>query len=104
MYFAPDNEKKVCEMATKPKKAKSSGKSRRAAMSGPLFQWSFGMRNLIVTLIGLLLLVIGYYLMAQGPHDSFLSLTAAPIVLMFSYLVVFPAAILIKSPKRDEKE
>jgi uncharacterized membrane protein HdeD (DUF308 family) len=63
----------------------------------------FGKENLQILAVGLLLLVIGYVLMAQPPVNSFMSLTLSPIVLMFSYLVVIPYAIMYRPKKKEEQ-
>jgi hypothetical protein len=55
-----------------------------------------GKKNIYIFLTGLALLVVGYVLMAQPPVYGFLSLTLAPIILVFAYLVVFPLSILVK--------
>jgi len=44
--------------------------------------------------LGLLLLVVGYVCLAQGPAENPVSLTVAPIILIFAYLVVIPIGIL----------
>ena len=38
-------------------------------------------------------LLLGYYFLSQGPADSFMSLTLAPIVLVIGYCVLVPLAI-----------
>ena len=53
----------------------------------------FGRKNLYILGIGLIMLVIGYILMAQPPVNGFLSRTLSPIVLMTAYLVVIPYSI-----------
>ena len=60
--------------------------------------------NYLIFTGGLLLLAAGYYSMSIGPHDSFWSLTLSPIVVMFSYVVVFPYAILKNFKKAPEKK
>jgi hypothetical protein len=57
--------------------------------------------NYILFAIGLLMLVAGYWLMSIGPHDSFASLTLAPIIVMCAYVIVLPVAILKKSKKNE---
>ena len=52
-------------------------------------------KNLLILGLGAGLLILGYYLMGQGPHDSFLSLTLSPIVLVIAYLVVIPLGLII---------
>jgi hypothetical protein len=54
----------------------------------------FTMANYGLFLLGCLMLLAGFVLSAQGPHDGFLSLTLSPILLVFAYVVVIPAAIL----------
>jgi len=60
-------------------------------------------KNFYILYLGLGILIIGYYLMAQPPYDSFLSLSLSPIVLLIGYLVVIPLAILYKG-KNNSKE
>ena len=43
---------------------------------------------------GILVILLGYVALAQGPADSFWSLTLAPILLVLGYCVVIPFAIL----------
>lgn len=64
-------------------------------------QISFHRENYIIFLIGMLTLILGYIFLAQGPADSFWSLTLAPILLVLGYCVIIPIAILYrkKSPQ-----
>lgn len=82
-------------MAQKEKKH-YKGKSKKMAQSLP-----FERENYILFAIGLGLLIIGYISLAQGPWNSFLSLTLAPILLVVGYCVVIPLAILYR--KREKK-
>lgn len=52
--------------------------------------------NYILFATSLLMLIVGYWMMSIDPHDSFLSLTLSPIVIMSAYAIVLPAAILKK--------
>ncbi len=52
-------------------------------------------RNYIIFGIGVLMIVLGYVIMATGETYSFQSLTVAPLVLLIGYLVIIPIAILI---------
>jgi hypothetical protein len=45
-------------------------------------------------LIGLGVLVVGFVALSQGPWNSFISLTVAPILLVAAYMVIIPLAIL----------
>lgn len=61
--------------------------------------------NYLLLGIGIILLVVGYYLMSVGSWDSYASLNISPIILLLAYLVVLPAAILYnKNKKGEEKE
>ncbi|MFA6341712.1 MAG: hypothetical protein WCX75_02525 [Fibrobacteraceae bacterium] len=51
-------------------------------------------KNILLIALGLLLLVVGYVCLAQGPAENPVSLTVAPIILIFAYLVVIPIGIL----------
>ena len=64
----------------------------------------FEKKNYKYFLIGLALLVIGYIFMMQGPADSFWSRTLAPVILVVSYCIIFPIAILAKGSKKEEKK
>ncbi|MBN1300575.1 MAG: hypothetical protein JW995_05105 [Melioribacteraceae bacterium] len=57
--------------------------------------------NYITFGTGFIILVLGYYLMTQGPWDNVLSLSVSPVVLIFAYLVIFPLAIFIKKKKSN---
>lgn len=51
-------------------------------------------KNILLVALGALLIVIGFVCLAQGPADNPVSLTVAPIILIFAYLVVIPLGIL----------
>jgi uncharacterized membrane protein HdeD (DUF308 family) len=63
----------------------------------------FGKKNMQILLIALAMIVIGYILMAQPPVDSFLSITAAPVILLAAFLVVIPYAIFYGYLNRKQK-
>lgn len=52
--------------------------------------------------IAVLVLVIGYILLAQGPANNPLSKSVAPIILVISYIVLIPCSIIF-SKKIDNK-
>ena len=54
-------------------------------------KWPFGRNNYIMFALALVVIIIGYVLLAQG------SMTAAPIVLVLGYCVLIPVALIIKS-------
>ena len=55
--------------------------------------------NYIVFLIGVVVITIGFFLMATGGTESTQSLTISPIVLLIGYLVLIPISIFIGSKK-----
>ena len=64
-------------------------------------QLPFDRQNLYLLAIGLGVLIIGYIMMAQGPVNSFWSLSAAPVVLMIAYLIIIPYAIMYNRKKKS---
>jgi len=61
--------------------------------------WAFNKTNYVIFLVGLLLIVGGYIIMALGEVDSFQSITLAPIMLFLGYVVVIPIALIYRSKK-----
>ncbi len=61
--------------------------------------FAFGKRNINILVAGIVLLVIGYILMAQPPVDGFLSRTLAPVILVIAYLVIIPISLMIREKK-----
>lgn len=74
-----------------PEKA---GKSREP--QAPRFSVPFTRKNYMILGTGLVLLLLGYVLMSQPPHDGFLSLTLSPIILTIAYCIVIPWGILAR--------
>ena len=66
--------------------------------------WNFTTTNYILFGIGLVLIIVGYLVMATGEVNSFQSLTLAPIMLFIAYIIVIPAALIYrkKSPEVEE--
>jgi len=52
--------------------------------------------------VALGLLIVGYICLAQPPVDGFLSLTLAPILLVLSFCVVFPYAIMARDRRKTD--
>ncbi len=70
-------------------------KKKSQTLSSP-FKNYWTKQNYYILGVGLLTVVIGFILMAQGPWDNPLSLSVSPIVLLFAYIVIFPLSILYK--------
>ena len=63
--------------------------------------WSFNKTNYFLLFSGILLIILGYFIMAYGEVNSFQSLTLAPIILFFGYIILIPSALIYK--KRNIK-
>ena len=61
-----------------------------------------GKRNIQLYIIGLVVMVIGYIVLAIGPWDNPLSRSVAPLILLLAYMVIFPFAVMVKD-KQAEK-
>ena len=61
--------------------------------------WAIKKINYLIFLIGLLLIVFGYIVMALGEVDSFQSITVAPILLFLGYVVAIPTALIYRAKK-----
>ena len=60
-------------------------------------------KNIQLFILGLITITIAFILMAQPPVDGFLSRTLSPILLVVAYLIIIPAAILVRD-KKEKKE
>jgi len=69
----------------------------RAARKGGTFL--LGQRNALLLMAGILIIVIGYFLLGRG------SITAAPLLLVLGYCVVVPLSIIlwIKRPEARQQ-
>ena len=61
--------------------------------------WTFTSKNYIIFIVGVLLIFLGYVVMAAGETYSVQSLTIAPIMLFLGYVVVIPAALIYQDKK-----
>ena len=59
-------------------------------------KWPYGKKNYIIFSLGLAILIISYFLMASGSVNSFQSLVISPTLLILSYLVIIPLALIYK--------
>ena len=57
--------------------------------------------NYLLLGLGIAVLIIGYFLLSQGPWDNPLSLSVAPIVLLVAYVIIFPLAIMYKKKSHN---
>ena len=59
--------------------------------------WSLGKTNYSMFGISILVIIVGYIVMATGDTDSFQSIKLAPVILTIGYCVLLPISILIKN-------
>ena len=58
--------------------------------------WSFSKLNYFIFTFGLILIFLGYLVMATGEVNSFQSLTLAPILLFIGYIILIPISLIIE--------
>jgi hypothetical protein len=93
-----DNDQGFCYIyllsyAMKQIKAKDiRQRARKQALQKP--HLPFTSINYWLFALGVAVIIIGYFALAQPPADSFMSLTVAPILLVVGYCVIIPVAIL----------
>lgn len=51
--------------------------------------------------LGLLILIVGFYIMTIPPWDSFFALVIAPLLLLLGYFIIFPLGILKKKQENE---
>lgn len=51
-------------------------------------------KNLLIVALGILMLIVGFFCLAQGPAENPVSLTVAPLILVLAYVIVIPVGIL----------
>ena len=65
--------------------------------SKTLFEsWSFNKTNYLLFFSGILLIILGYFIMVYGEVNSFQSLTLAPVILFIGYIILIPSALIYK--------
>lgn len=58
-------------------------------------------KNYLLLLAGIVVTIIGYYLMSIGPWNSNESLVYSPIVLFIAYVIILPLAIVYRRKKQE---
>ena len=59
----------------------------------------FSKLNYMFFILGLLMIFLGYLLMASGHVTSFQSITLAPILLFLGYIIFIPLSLIIAIDK-----
>ncbi|MFQ5770350.1 MAG: hypothetical protein ACE5HX_07435 [bacterium] len=76
-------------MAEKIIKRSKYGRKVAAKSGLPYSKWNYQIFGL-----GVLIILVGYWALAQGPVNGFLTLSLAPILLIIGYCVLIPLAII----------
>ena len=58
--------------------------------------WPFNKKNYLLFGIGIIVIILGYVIMATGEVNSFQSVKLAPVLLFIGYLVILPLSIFYK--------
>jgi len=82
---------------------KSKKKANKESRKHFIESLTISKSNYLLFALGILVIIIGYFIMASGGTNSYKSLTLAPIILLIGYLVIVPAAILYKQKKSQSK-
>ena len=82
---------------------KRSARSSKKVYASP-FKIYWEKKNYFFFYLGFVLLIVGYYVMSLGKWNSTPSLFISPIILIITYIFIFPAAILFKNRNKQEKE
>ena len=75
--------------------AKKNIKRTKASNVSP-FSVYWGKTNYFLLLLGVVVIIAGYFFMSMGQWDSFPSLFVSPILLVIGYLIILPVAVLYK--------
>ena len=78
----------------------ATGGAKSGAAAGKVtFKDFWDVKNIIFLVVGIISLIIGFYLMSVPPWDSSAALNYSPLFLLAAYLIFFPVSILIKNKK-----
>ena len=75
-------------------KKKSIHSSKKTSVSPFSIYWD--KKNYTLLLIGVAVIVLGFYFLSIGPWDSAASLIVSPILLFIGYILIFPASIFFR--------
>ena len=83
-------------------KRKNIRSAKKVSASSP-FNIYWKKKNYIFLFLGFVLLFAGYYFMSINPWNSFPALNISPVILIIAYVIIFPASILFKGKKVEQK-
>jgi len=80
----------------RPRRQTKAAQARAGRQGGTFL---LGQRNALLLMAGILIIVIGYFLLGRG------SITAAPLLLVLGYCVVIPLSIIlwVKRPEARQQ-
>lgn len=85
-------------------KIKQSASKTKSKFPAEKFHFPLGRTNFKILALGVFILVIGFVFMAlPDDPDAFLTRTLAPVLLVFSFLVVIPLGLMYKEKKTGSK-
>ena len=58
--------------------------------------WPFNKFNYLIFGIGVLTIIVGYFLMSSGSVNSFHSVSLAPFLLFIGYVILIPISFFLK--------
>ena len=82
---------------------KRNTRSSKKGFTSP-FKIYWEKKNYFFFYLGFVLLIIGYYVMSMGKWNSTESLVISPIILVITYIFIFPAAILYRRRSKEGQE
>lgn len=71
-------------------------KQKRSKKSVEHLHISLTQKNYMIIGLGIVIIIIGYFLMNQNSVDGFMPTVVAPILLFVGYCIVIPVGILFK--------
>lgn len=78
-------------------KKRTAAKSAKKLPSPFKIYWE--KNNYLLLIAGVVVTIIGYYLMSIGPWNSNESLVYSPILLFIAYVIILPLAIVYRRKK-----
>lgn len=64
----------------------------------------FSGNNILLFIISIVVLIVGYIFLSQGPVDNPLSISVAPFILVGGYCIFVPFSILYKGKQKKENK
>ncbi len=64
----------------------------------------FSKKNYAGIALGVAVILLGYFCLAQGPADNWISLKVAPVLLIIGYAVILPLSFLLGRKKGEGTE